>query len=139
MRVIAAKAGDDDLAPVGAAVAIGVLQEEDVRRVGHPHATGADGDARRDIQIVGKDGKAVGPAVVVGVFENLDPVPAGPRLLARVFQAFGNPHPATLVKGHGHRVDDVGLGRHQFDLKALGHCHFRDRFGRRYAGPGARC
>ena len=41
----AAEAGNHDFAPVGAAVAVGILHEEDVGRVRHPHAAMADGNA----------------------------------------------------------------------------------------------
>ncbi len=78
VRVVAAEAGDDDLARVGQAVAVGILEEEDVRRVGDPHAAGADGDARGDVQAVGEDGELVGLAVAVGVLQDLDAVLARP-------------------------------------------------------------
>ena len=94
---------------VGLAVAVGVLQEEDVRRVGDPDAAVADGDAGGDVQPLGEDRELVGLAVAVGVFENLDAVAARARLAARIFEAFGDPDPAALVEGHGHRIDDVRL------------------------------
>ena len=61
---------------VGLAVAVGVVQEEDVGRVRDPDAAVADGDARGDVQALGEDGELVGLAVAVGVFEDLDAVPA---------------------------------------------------------------
>ena len=71
VRVGAAKAGDDDLALVGPTVAVGVLQEEDVGRVGHPHAAVTHGDARGNVQPFGKHRDLVDATVVVGVFQNL--------------------------------------------------------------------
>ena len=68
---------------VGLAVAVGVLEEEDVGRVGDPDAAVADGDARGDVQPLGEDGELVGLAVAVGVFEDLDAVRARARRLAR--------------------------------------------------------
>ena len=59
MRVVAAEAGDDDFSLVGLAVAVGVLEEEDVGRVGDPDAAVADGDAGGDVQAVGEDGDLV--------------------------------------------------------------------------------
>ena len=44
----------------------------------------------------------------------------GPGLLARIFQALGDPDPAPLVERHRHRIDDVGLGGDQLDSKAGG-------------------
>ena len=78
MRVVAAEAGDDDLALVGLVVAVGVLQEEDVGRVGDPDAAVADGDAAGNVQPLGEDRRLVDTPVAVGVFEDLDPIAADP-------------------------------------------------------------
>ena len=65
---------------VGLAVAVAILEEQDIGRVGDPDAAVTDGDPRWDIEAVGEDGEPVGLAVAVGVFEDLDPVAARPRL-----------------------------------------------------------
>ena len=44
MGVVAAEAGDDDFAAVGLAVAVGVLEEENVGRVADPDAAMTDGE-----------------------------------------------------------------------------------------------
>ncbi len=130
-----AEAGDDDLAGVGPAVAVGVLEEEDVGRVGHPDPPAPDCDSRWDVQAVGEDGELVGPAVAVGVFEDLDPVAARPCGLAGVLQALGDPGPPPLVEGHRHRVDDLGLARHQLDPEPGRDHHLRQRLGRAQGRP----
>ena len=84
-----------------------------------------------------KTGEPVGLAVAVGILENLDPIAARARLAAGIFQALGDPDPAPLVEGHGHRVDDVGLGGDQLDAEARRDGHRRDCLGRRTgAGSG---
>ena len=126
-----AEAGDDDLGLVRLAVAVGVLQEEDIGRVGDPDPAGADGDPRGDVQAFGEDRELVGPAVAVGVLQDLDPVPAGPGRPPGVFQALGHPDPPTLVEGHRDRVDDLRLARDQLDPEPGRHGHPRDRLRRR--------
>ena len=81
--IVAAEAGHDDLAGVGLAVAVAILEEEDVGRVGHPDAAVADGDSGGDVQAVGEDGEPVGLAVAVGILEDLDPIAARARLAPR--------------------------------------------------------
>ena len=118
MRVVAAEAGDDDLALVGLAVAVGVLQEEDVGRVGDPDAAVADGDARGDVQPVGEDRELVAlpsPSVSSRTLTRSRP---GPGDAAGIFQALGDPDPAALVEGHRDRVDDVGLAGDELDREA---------------------
>ena len=136
VRVVAAEAGDDDLALVGLAVAVGVLQEENVGRVGDPHAAVADGDARGNVQSVGEDGELVDLAVAVGVFQDLDAVAARPGRVPRIFEALGDPDPAPLVERHGDRIDDVGLGRDQLDVKASGTFILAIASAGDSAGPG---
>ncbi len=136
MRIVAAKAGDDHFPPIGAIVAVGILQKENVRRVGHPHAAGANGKARRNVQALGKDREAIRPAVAIGVFEDLHPVASRAWLAPRIFKAFGDPDPPSLVERHRHRVDDIRLGRDNLDRKALGYGHPRDGFGRRQGRAG---
>ena len=55
----------------------------------------------------------------------------GPGRAAGIFEALGDPDPAALVEGHRDRVDDVGLGGDQLDLKAGRDGHRPDRLGRR--------
>ena len=121
---------------VGLAVAVGVLEEEDVGRVGDPDAAVADGDARGDVQPLGEDGELVGLAVAVGVFEDLDAVPARPGGLRGILEALGDPDPAPLVERHRDRVDDVRLAGDELDGEALGHRHLLDRLLRRERRPG---
>ena len=51
--------------------------------------------------------------------------------MPRILQALGDPDSSSLVERHRHRVDDVRFAGHQFDLKAVGHGHLGNRFGRR--------
>ena len=136
MGVVAAEAGHDDFAGVSLAVAVSILQKKDVGRIGDPDPSVADGDSRGDIEAVGKDRETVGLAVAVGIFEDLDAIATWSGLAPRVFEAFGDPDPASLVEGHRDGIDDVGLGGDQFDLKARGNGHRFDRLGRAF-GEGS--
>ena len=80
----------------------------------------------------------VGPAIAVGIFEDLDPVAARPRLAPRVFQALGDPDPPAFVEGHRHRIDDVGLAGDQLDREAGRDRHRLDRLGRPIDGARVR-
>ena len=52
--VVAAEAGRDDFAKVSLAVAVSVLEKEDVGRIGDPDASVADGDSRWDVEAVAR-------------------------------------------------------------------------------------
>ena len=67
MRVAGAPAGEQHLAHVGHVVAVGVLEEQRVRRLVDDDAAVGEGQAGRDAQLVGEDGELVGLAVAVGV------------------------------------------------------------------------
>src|SRR5262249_44833545 len=104
-----AEAGDDHLALVGPAVAVGVTEEKDIRSIGNPDPAVSHGDPRRDVQSFGEDAEPISPAVSIRVLENLDAIAPRAGLLARILQALGHPDPSALVERHRHRVDDVGF------------------------------
>ena len=66
------KPGEDDAAGVGLAVAVGVLEVQQFGAVGDVDAAVSGLEAGGDEQTVGEDRGLVGPAVVVGVFEDQD-------------------------------------------------------------------
>ena len=68
VRVARAPAGEQHFAHIGHVVAVGVLEEQRLRRFLHDHAAVAKADAGGNAELVGKDGELVGPAVAVGVF-----------------------------------------------------------------------
>ena len=70
MRVGRVEAGEDALADVGLVVAVGVLQEHQVGRLGDQDAAVGELEAGRAVQLVGEDDHLVGLAVAVGVFED---------------------------------------------------------------------
>jgi len=138
VRIVAAETGDHDFLLIGAVVAVGVLQEQNVRRVRHPHAAMTDRDSRRNVQAFGKDGDFVDAAVVIGIFQDLNAVAPGPRFAARVFEAFRDPNTAAFVEGHRDRIHQVGLGGHDFHGEARWHRHLGDRFLGRQRRPRGR-
>ena len=56
----------------------------------------------------------------------------------RIFEALGDPDAAPLVERHGDRVDDVGLGGDQLDLKPSGTFMLAIASAGDSAGPGGR-
>ena len=55
----------------------------------------------------------------------------GPAECPGVLQALGDPDPASLVEGHGDRIDNLGLAGDQLDRETGRHGHPGDRLGRR--------
>ena len=81
VRVLEPEAGEQDLGiAVGPVVVVAVGVEEQVRRLADEDAAVTDRQARGQVQALDEDLDRVGPAVAVGVLEDLDPVRArGPR------------------------------------------------------------
>jgi len=128
MGIADAPAGHDDLTHVGLVVAVGILEEDEVRGLRDDHAAVGEDEARRDVELVREDRELVGLAVAVGVFADLDGVVA--LLLVfhdpvRVVAGLGDPEAAAGVPGERDRLHDVRLGgeKHQLqvggDLSAL--------------------
>ena len=124
VRIGRIKAVHDQLARVGAIVAVGILQEHQVRHLRQVNASVSQLDADGQMQPVGKRRAAVGLAVVVGVFEDQDLVVGlGARQVHGVRRHGSDPEPALGVEGHRDRVFQVGkldLRREQVDRVALG-------------------
>ena len=72
VAVLGAEAVQDDLVAVGHVVAVRVLDEHQVRLLGHVDAAVAEFEAGRYVQAAGEHGVVIGPAVAVTVFENHD-------------------------------------------------------------------
>ena len=127
--VARAEPGEERLALVGLAVAVGVLQEEHVRGLRDDQAAVDVAEARRDAQVLGEDGLLVGLAVAVGVLDDRDPVAAlALRLhLVRVVDRLGDVQAAEVVPGHRDRLADLRLGDEQLGLEPLGHREVLDR------------
>ena len=123
VRVGRIEAGEDSLADVGLVVAVGVLQEHQVGRLGDQDAAVGELEAGRAMQAVGEDDPLVGLAVAVGVFEDQELVVhflLG--LPVRVGRPAGDPEAALGVERHLHRLGQLGkllLGGEQVDLEVL--------------------
>ena len=119
---------DDGLA-VGPVIAVAVGDEEQVRRGAHPHPAKAQLDPGEVGPLIVKDRPAIEPAVVIGVFEDQDPVLAARASQPdRVGVVLDDPEPPLVIDGHGDRLDDVGLGGEQADGETLGQRDPPDRF-----------
>ena len=90
--------------PVGAAVAIGVLQEPVARLFGDQHSVGREGDSVEGIEPGGEDGELVGLAVPVGVFEHHELIFLGlARQCVREAGHGDYPETASAIEGDLHR------------------------------------
>ena len=142
------KPGEQDLGvAVGPVVAVPVGIEEQVRGLADEDAAVADRQRRGQVQPVDEDRRLVGPAVAVGVLEDLDPVgparPArrrlgdavvlGPEVLVDrhrlepgrvgILQVLEDPEPPALVEAGRDRLADHRLGGEDLDVEPLGHDH----------------
>jgi hypothetical protein len=117
LHVLPAEAGEDGLAHVGLAVAVGVLEVEDVGGGPDEHAAVVAEDGRGPGELVGVDGALVEPPVAVGVFEQAD----GAEVLGGLFGVvdhLDDEHPAVLVEVDRDGAVDERLGRDLFDVEA---------------------
>ncbi len=109
MAVRRAQAGEDALALVRLAVAVGVGEVEEAGRLHDDDAVLVDLEPGRAVQIVDEFGHFVGAAVAVGVFKNEQAVAllAGGGALG-VVEPGGHPQAAAGVPGHLHRIHQFG-------------------------------
>ena len=105
LRIGHGESGEHDAANVGLAIAIGIFEVQQVRRVGDQDALLPAHHAGGHGELIGKDSAAVGNAVAVGVFEQLDPTQALLRA-KRIPAILDDKNPAVLVEFHGDRRND---------------------------------
>ena len=112
MGITRANTGEKDLTDVGLVVSVGVLEEEGVRPVGADHPTIGENHGGWNGELVGKDGELVGPAVVVGVFADLDAIVTDVASLevVGIVNGFHHEGPPPFIPGNIDRIDDVGIG-----------------------------
>lgn len=127
-----AEGAEEDGAFVADAVAIGIVEEPDVRDAPCDAAGFVGDDAGGDVEAIGKDGAFVGAAVLVGVFEDDDGVlaiadagalrvfPAIAWGGVWIFVAAGNPCAAFFVEGDVHGFVDLGFCGEELDVEAGG-------------------
>ena len=121
-----AEPGEDDAAHVGLAVAVGVLEVEQVGRRAHVDAAVPAGDGGRHRHVGGEQRALVVDAVAVGVLEHPDAAPfagraAGPSSRAGVLVVLGelgDVEPPVLVEVDRHRAAQQRLGGDQLDVEA---------------------
>ena len=93
------------------------------------------------VPVVVEDRSAIESAVVIGVFEDQDPIFATrPSQPDRVRIVLDDPEPSLRVDGHRDRLDDVRLGGKQADGETFGQHDPLDRFScvERNGGRGVR-
>ena len=134
VRVARAPTGEQHLAVVGSAIAVGVLEVHHVGRHRDDEPAVVGQQARGDGESFDEDVTTVGLAVAVGVGELDDPImplDGGRGILlcrldevVRVVHALGDVNSAIAVEAHRERLAcEQRLGREQLDAEALG----RDR------------
>ena len=131
VRVLGAEAGEDDAAHVGLAVAVGVLQVQQLGALRDIHAAVAGREAGGDEHVLGEDGGFVGFARALGVFEDDDFVVRGlAGFDLRIDLAAGDPEAALRVE-----VDLDGLG----EVRVLSPERDFETFRHGELGRGLRC
>ena len=119
------------LAHICLAVAIGIGQINQIRRLSHQHATIGKFKTGRIMQSVCKNGHFVGFAVAIGVFQHQQLVVHGLfRLPVRVGRPHSHPQPALGVPRHLHRIGEFWPGffrGKQVHLQSLANSHLVDR------------
>src|SRR5690606_6636448 len=99
--------------------AVVVVDKPKVWRLGDRNPVFDQADGAGQHQGIHENGSPVHFAVPIGVFQDGDPARGGVFAcsdgIGHVAGHFHNPHPAGLIKGHGNRRGDQGLGGDQFN------------------------
>ena len=112
VRVRGVEAVDDAALHVGAIVAVGVLQVEDVRPLRDDHALPPELEAGGIVQVAREGGAPVRAAVTVGVLEDEQfVVHRAVRSPVRIGGPRRHPEPALRVERHLHGIDELGKHR----------------------------
>ena len=127
--------GEQKLALVGLAVAVGIGQHEHIRRTGNDDlvAEHADAQCGVDARVLVEHSLLVRGTVAIGVFENHHAIASrleNPPLLKRraIIHAFGEPDPPAFVDVHVGGVANHRFGGEEGSFEALGHSEAPDRF-----------
>ena len=134
--VTGAEAAEDHPPLIGLAVAVGVLEEEQLVGRTHVHAAVAELEPEGHVQLVVEDGGPVGLPVVIGVLEHDDAVP---RLFAgadlRVAGGGGDPQATVAVEADLGGFDHaIGLAGEEADFVAIGNLQRGPFLGRALVG-----
>ena len=107
VTVLAAEPGEHQLAVIGLAVTVGVLNETHVRFLAHVHAAIAEFKRQGNVQVIGKHRGLVRATVAVGILQNHQLVV---RLIAGVHVRIGrraaHPHATLAIPAHLDRAGD---------------------------------
>ena len=108
--VVVIEATQDNFANIVLVIAVGVLKEHQVSRLGNVDALGSDFKTHGDMQVAGEGGLLVGFAIVIGVFEDDELVAwlGVSDAVVRVAGHGGNPETSFVVECYLHRVGKVG-------------------------------
>ncbi len=123
VSVPGAPSGIEDFADIGLAIAVGVFQKQEVRRLGYHKTAVERGNTGGHAQLVGKHFAAIGPAVAVGIDTHTDAVIASAvfRLIVGVVDGLQHEQATLLIPGKGDGVDDIRLTDKQLQFKAFRH------------------
>ena len=104
-RVVAGKAAEDHFAHVGDAIAVRILEIENVRRGTDEHAAVPADDRSRPRHVLREDGALVETPVAIAVLQQSH----APELFGtalRIVAHLDDVEPPVLVEAHGHRAHD---------------------------------
>ena len=116
------EAGEDHRALVRAAIVIGVIERDQIRRVGHEERAMAPDQAHREDQIVGKNAPGIEAPVAVLVFEQFHPAhpcPGGDLGIQVQPGRLGHEQTPAFIERGKHREDHLLGARDLFDDEIL--------------------
>ena len=120
--------GEDDLALLRAAVAVVILEANEVRRGEDEEAAVGPDERGRPGEIVGEDRGLVVDAVAIGVLEHAHAAEVRRHLaLLGVVAHLEHEHAAVFIEANGDRARDERLAGGQLDVKAGAHLEGRRR------------
>jgi hypothetical protein len=128
-----------DFALVGTAVAVGIAEEEDVRRVADDETIPERQDARGEAEAFGESGDGFELAIAVAIFEPFDAAPlfvAGRPATVGITGHFADIHPTAIIERHRDGIDDRRFMGDDANLDTRGRMDMPDRLGR-FIGPVA--
>ena len=120
LLVALSETGEERLAHVGFAVAVGVFGIKDLRRSADDHAVAPWHDASRKIHSFQKDSRFVVAAIAISIFQKPhdSPSPAFAVHSQRVIAHLDHPQFAISAPLEGDRVQDHRLAGDQFHFEA---------------------
>ena len=119
MGVVMSESAEQDYPLVGPVVAVQIEKPIDVRDAVNNSSSRNRGDSHRYVESFGKRDKPIGAPIVVGVFEDQDPIlPFSIGSGVGVLLRHRHPEAPAGIESQVHRLADLRLGGEQLDLES---------------------